>query len=258
MMLKHKRALVTGGGRGIGRAIATKFAESGARVAIGSRDYERLKKTAQELEDWGGEVLPLPLDVTKKSEVESTLRTIKARWGGIDIVVNNAGISGMNPLDEDGDSLWYRVIETNLTGMYLVTKAALAVMPDHSHGRIINISSVLGKFGVPGYTAYCTSKHGVIGFTRALAPEVIKRGITVNALCPGWTNTEMAHEGIRQISQRLNISPEEFTKQAMAQVPLGRMVDPMEVANLALYLASEAAQAMTGQALNLCGGATTA
>lgn len=258
MTRKGKRAMVTGGGRGIGKAIATRFVQQGAYVAICSRDFTNLQEAAQSLNSLGGTVLPIRLDVRDKSEVMATIGKIKEQWGGLDILVNNAGVSGINPMTEPDDDRWHHIIETNLTGTYFVTKAALAVMPDHSNGRIINISSVLGKFGVPEYTAYCASKHGLIGFTRALAQEVVRRGITVNAICPGWTDTEMADEGIREISGRLGISPEAFRRQALAQVPLGRMVDPLEVADLVLYLCSDAAQAMTGQAINLCGGATMA
>jgi NAD(P)-dependent dehydrogenase (short-subunit alcohol dehydrogenase family) len=112
--------------------------------------------------------------------------------GRASFLVNNAGISGLSLIDDEDDSKWYDIVNTNLHGMYLVSKAVLKHIPDNSDGRIINISSVLGKFGVPGYTAYCTTKHGMIGFTRALALEVVQRGITVNTICPGWVDTEMA------------------------------------------------------------------
>jgi ketoreductase len=140
--------------------------------------------------------------------------------------------------------------------MYLITKEVLKHMPDNAGGRIINISSVLGKFGVPGYTAYCTAKHGMIGFTRALALEVVKRGITVNTVCPGWVDTEMAALGIDESAALQGITAQQFKAQAVAAVPIHRFLDPDEIAELVAYIASDAAHGITGQALNICGGQT--
>ena len=258
MILKDKVAVITGGGRGIGRAIAERFAQEGASVAICSRSVGNLTKTAQELNGQGHTVLSFCCDIGKAGDVDKTISDIVGKFGRIDILVNNSGASGMNPLDNPDDSKWIEIINTNLTGMYLMTKRAIHEMKDPNGGRVINISSVLGKFGVPGYTAYCTSKHGVIGFTRSLAQELAPCAITVNAICPGWVDTEMAAQGITEISTHIGVSPEEFKKDALTRVPLGRFLDPTEVADLALYVASDSARSMTGQALNICGGATTA
>jgi ketoreductase len=140
--------------------------------------------------------------------------------------------------------------------MYLITKEVLQHMPEHQGGRVINISSVLGKFGVPGYAAYCTTKHGMIGFTRALALEVVDRGITVNAICPGWVDTEMATQGIKETAVLQGITPEEFKAQAVAAVPIKRFLETDEVARLVCYIASDLARGITGQAINICGGQT--
>jgi NAD(P)-dependent dehydrogenase (short-subunit alcohol dehydrogenase family) len=140
--------------------------------------------------------------------------------------------------------------------MYLVTKETLKQMPNDSGGRVINISSVLGKFGVPGYTAYCTTKHGMIGFTRALALEVVSRAITVNTICPGWVDTEMANQGIEETAALQGITPEQFKAQAIGGVPIKRFLEADEVAELVCYLASDRAKGITGQALNICGGQT--
>jgi NAD(P)-dependent dehydrogenase (short-subunit alcohol dehydrogenase family) len=252
--LAGRVALVTGGGRGIGRAIALALAREGARVAIGGRDSEALEATGAEL---GAGALALPLEVTDPESVERFVAAACARLGAPRILVNNAGLSGRTPIDGEADGLWERILATNLTGMYLCSRAALARMPDSDGGRILNLSSVLGKFGVAGYTAYCAAKHGVIGFTRALALEVAPRGITVNALCPGWVDTAMAHRGFAAGAAATGTSRAEFERQALANVPLGRIIQPGEVGELAVYLASDAAAMMTGQALNLCGGATT-
>ncbi|HEX2933380.1 MAG TPA: SDR family NAD(P)-dependent oxidoreductase [Candidatus Binatia bacterium] len=255
-MQKLKTALVTGGGTGIGKAIAAQLAKNGTRVAIASRTLAHVEATASGLNSVGLDVMAVQMDVRKKQDIEKAVSQIVARWGKIHILVNNAGISGLSLISDADDSRWYDIIETNLNGMYLVTKTVLKHMPDHSGGRVINISSVLGKFGVPGYTAYCTTKHGMIGFTRALALEVVDRGITVNTICPGWVDTEMASLGIKETAALQGITPEEFKAQAVAAVPIKRFLDPEEVAEFVGYIASEAAGGITGQAMNICGGQT--
>lgn len=255
-MLTAKTALITGGGSGIGKAIATQLAKSGARVAIASRNLARVKSAAEELTSLGLEALALQMDVRKKAAVEAAVKAIASQWGGIHILVNNAGISGLSTINDPDDSRWYDTVDTNLNGLYLVTKAVLRHMPDHAGGRVINISSVLGKFGVPGYTAYCTTKHGMIGFTRALALEVVSRGITVNAICPGWVDTEMAELGIKETAALQGMTPEQFKAQAIAAVPIKRFLQADEVAELVCYIASDAAAGITGQAMNICGGQT--
>lgn len=255
-MLDGKIALVTGGGTGIGKAIARKLAEKGAKVAIASRRAAQVQQAVEDLKKASLTALPLPMDVRNKPAVESAIDTLVATWGPPHILVNNAGISGLSLLADPDDSRWYDIIDTNLNGLYLVTKAVLKRMPDHAGGRIINISSVLGKFGVAGYTAYCASKHGMIGFTRALALEVVNRGITVNTICPGWVETEMASLGIKETAALQGITPEEFRAQAVAAVPIQRFLEADEVAELVCYVASDAARGITGQAMNICGGQT--
>jgi ketoreductase len=255
-MLTDKIAIVTGGGTGIGRAIATSMAKSGAKVVIASRNSAHIDQTAGDLTRLGLSVIPLRMDVRNKDEVRQAVSDVVARWGAIHILVNNAGISGLSLMDDADDTKWHAIIDTNLNGMYLTTKEVLKHIPDNSGGRIINISSVLGKFGVPGYTAYCTTKHGMIGFTRALALEVVKRGITVNTICPGWVDTEMAMSGIRETAALQGVTAEEFKAQAIAAVPIRRFLAADEVAELVCYVASDAAKGITGQALNICGGQT--
>ena len=196
------------------------------------------------------------MDVRDQVSVDAGVRRIVDRFGKIDIVVNNAGISGVTPVDAPETKDWLDIIQTNVVGSYYVTRAAAPHIPNG--GRVIMISSVLGKFGVPGYTAYCTAKTGLIGFTRALALELAPRKITVNALCPGWTDTEMARSGMRDIAKDLGISVEEFRQQAMARVPLGEMVEPEEVANLVAILVAETGSKITGQAISICAGSTQA
>ena len=255
-MLSNKVAFVTGAGRGIGKAIALAMAKNGAKVAIAARGREHIESTAAESRKLGSPMLPMQMDIRKKADVERGIAGIMAEWGAIHILVNNAGISGLSLISDPLDHKWYDIIDTNLSGMYLVTKTVLKHMPDHSAGRVINISSVLGKFGVPGYTAYCTAKHGMIGFTRALALEVVSRGITVNTICPGWVDTEMASLGINETAALQGITPEEFKAQAVAAIPIKRFLDAAEVAEFVCYIASDAAKGITGQAMNICGGQT--
>src|SRR5436190_1406974 len=186
--------------------------------------------------------------------VDEGIRRINDRFGKIDIVVNNAGIGGASAIDAPDTAHWLDVIQTNVLGTYYVTRAATPLIPNG--GRIIMISSVLGKFGVPGYTAYCTAKTGLIGFTRALALELAPRKITVNAVCPGWTDTEMARSGMRDFAKEQGISVEEFKAQAMSRVPLGEMVEPEEVANLVAFISADTGNKITGQALSICSGST--
>lgn len=256
MRLVDRTAFITGGGTGIGLAIARAYLAEGARVAIASRDAARLRVAATELDPSGARVMPVDMDVTDRASVMRGVAAVIARWGSIDMLVNNAGVAGITSLREADEVLWHRIIATNLTGMYVVTKVVAPHIKDHAHGRVINLSSVLGRFGVPGYAAYCASKHGVIGLTRSLSLELAPRGITVNALCPGWVDTAMAHEGIANGARAMGISEAEFRRQAEAAVPLQRFMQPDEIGQLAVYVASDAADGMTGQALNLCGGAT--
>jgi ketoreductase len=255
-MLKDKIALVTGGGTGIGKFIGLQMAKNRAKVAIASRNRSHLATAAAEFEALGLPVLPIPMDVRKKQDIQQAVTVIIAKWGAIHILVNNAGISGLSPINDPDDSRWSNILDTNLNGMYLITKEVLKHMPDHCDGRVINISSVLGKFGVPGYTAYCTTKHGMIGFTRALALEVVDRGITVNTVCPGWVDTEMATQGIIETAEFQGITPEQFKVQAVAGVPIRRFLESDEIAALVCYLASDQARGITGQAINICGGQT--
>lgn len=204
----------------------------------------------------GDRALAVAMDIRDQKNVEHGIQRVADRFGKIDIIVNNAGVSGVTPIDAGDTAPWIDIINTNIVGSYHVTRAAIPHMPDG--GRVIMISSVLGKFGVPGYTAYCTAKTGLIGFTRALALELAPRKITVNALCPGWVDTEMALTGIKNGAAAQEISVEEFRKQAMSRVPLGEMVTPEEVANLVAFLASDAGKNITAQAISICGGSTQA
>ena len=200
--------------------------------------------------------LAVAMDIRDQTSVDAGVRRIVERFGRIDVVVNNAGISGVTPIDASDSAAWLNIMNTNILGTYYVTRSAVPRMPNG--GRIVMMSSVLGKFGVPGYTAYCTAKTGLIGFTRALALELAPRKITVNALCPGWVDTEMALMGMKNGAAVQGITLEDFRKQALSRVPLGEMGTPDEVANLVVFLASDAGRNITAQAISICGGSTQA
>jgi ketoreductase len=249
-----RTSLVTGGGRGIGRAIAHALAGADTLVAIAGRTRSQLQSTAADLERLGGKALAIEMDVTNEASVAAGMQRLRDAAPRLDVLVNNAGVGGGEPVAGSNVDSWRRIIDTNLTGTYLVTREAVDRLQDG--GRIVNISSVLGRFGVPGYTAYCASKHGVIGFTRALALELAPRRITVNALSPGWVETEMAAQGMQLGADAAGETFEQFRERALAAVPIKRIIQPEEVAELVRFLASPAASAITGQTYNICGGQT--
>jgi NAD(P)-dependent dehydrogenase (short-subunit alcohol dehydrogenase family) len=247
--------LVTGGGRGIGRAIALAFAQPSMHVVVAGRTTRSLEATAHDVRARGASASCVVMDVAEPDSVTRAVDLLRADGvERVDVLVNNAGVGGGEPVQGSDIERWRHTVDVNLFGMYLVTRACLPAMPDDS--RIVNLSSVLGRFGVPGYTAYCAAKHGVIGFTRALALELAPRRITVNALVPGWVDTDMASEGMAQGAAATGVTFEEFRKQALEAVPLKRMIQPAEVAALARFLAAPEASAITGQAYNICAGQT--
>lgn len=247
-----KVAVVTGGGTGIGLAIASRLGRDGYAVAICGRREVVLKKAAAQLEKQGVRVFQQTCDVGDPSSVEAFFKAVGEAFGRVDCLVNNAGGSGHTSVQQPADRLWRSIIRSNVDGLYYCTSRAQALMPDG--GRIVNISSVLGKFGVPGYAAYCSSKHAAVGFTRSAALELAPRKITVNALCPGWVDTEMARQGMERGAQAVGVSADQFRAKALNAVPLKEMIVPEEVADLVAFLAGSEARNITGQSINICGG----
>ena len=234
MELKDRTAIVTGGGRGIGRAIAVLFAKEGARVVVSARSAGQVEEVVEQIIRDGGEAIGVSADVSREEDVRRMVEETMARFGGIDILVNNAGILRNGPLVSIEPEEWVRVIETNLIGTFYCTRAVAPILIERGWGRIINMSSRSGKIGHPFTTAYCASKHGVIGFTKALAEELAAFNITVNAICPGVVLTDMVPETIReQVGKKI--------------------IKPAHIADLALFLAKEASSSINGEAINIFG-----
>ncbi|WP_116041245.1 SDR family NAD(P)-dependent oxidoreductase [Amycolatopsis palatopharyngis] len=249
-------ALVTGATSGIGLEIARSLARGGAKVYIGARNADRLAQTVKSLRDAGYEVDGQTCDVTEADDIRSLVRSAKDAFGPISILINNAGRSGGGVTKDIADELWFDVINTNLNSVFVMTKEVLnnGGILDRGWGRIINIASTGGKQGVLHGAPYSAAKHGVVGFSKALGLELAKTGVTVNAVCPGFVETPMAERVRQAYSSIWDVSLDEVKERVSARVPIGRYVVPEEVAAMVDYLVSSGANAVTAQALNVCGG----
>src|ERR687885_996863 len=243
-------ALVTGGGTGIGAAIATRLAEAGARVTVVGRRPELL----QEVADGLFTAQAVPFDVTDEEEIETGLATATEEFGPIDILVNNAGAAEAAPFEHTTLDTWRAMLEVNLTGVFLMSRVVLPAMVERRWGRIVSIASTAGLKGYAYVAAYCAAKHGVIGLTRSLALEVAQKGITVNVVCPGYTETELLSESVANIVDKTGASENEARAQLLESNPQGRFVSPEEVAEAVAWLVSSNAGAITGQAIVVAGG----
>ena len=250
-MLNGKVTLITGGGRGIGRAIALAFAREGARVAVAARTAEQVEQVAAEI---GNGAIAVVCDVSDPQSVTQMFAQTQGHLGNVDILVNNAGIAESATLVTTSDDLWQRHLAINLSGTFYCTRAALPAMLQKKWGRIINVASIAGKAGAPYIAAYSASKHGVMGLTRSVAIEVATSGVTVNAICPGYVDTEMVSRGIDRITTRTGRSADEALESIKKTSPQHRLATPEEVAAVALLLASDEGRGINGQGINVDGG----
>lgn len=245
MKVKDRVALVTGAGQGLGKAIAFALAAEGAAVAVNDHpmNEERAMKTVQELRERGAVSDWFKADVSNEEEVNAMVEEVRKKFGRIDILVNNAGINRDGILHKASEKDWEAVLAVNLTGPFLLTKAVLPGMREQNYGRIVNISSVTGRTGIFGTVYYTTAKTGLIGLTKVTAAENAKKGITCNAVAPGYIKTEMMLK-----------YPEAQLKALIEKIPVGRLAEPSEIAEAVLFLASDSSSYITGSVLDINGG----
>ena len=250
-LLTGRHALVTGGGRGIGLAVAAALRHAGAAVTLAGRRSDELVARVGEL---GEQVQSVVIDVTDAAAVATGFERAQRAFGPVAILVNNAGVARSAPFHRTDAALWNEMLAVNLTGTYLCCRAALPGMLAAGFGRIVNIASTAGLTGYAYVTAYCAAKHGVVGLTRALALETARSAVTVNAVCPGFTDTEMTQQSIANIVTKTGKSEEEARGALTERNPQRRLVRPEEVANAVLWLCSPGSEAVTGQSISVSGG----
>lgn len=251
--LAGRHALVTGGGKGIGYAIAHDLLALGARVTITGRNADTLARAASTLAA-GDRLATVAGDVSDRASIDSTFAQARARFGPIAILANNAGQASSGAFGRIDDALWNRMLDVNLTGTFLGTQNALPDMLDAKWGRIVNVASTAGLRGYAYVAAYCASKHAVIGLTRALALELATKGVTVNAVCPGYTETDIVTDTIDKVMRKTGRSEVEARAELTKFNPQGRLVTPEEVAEAVAWLCLPGSSSITGQAIAIAGG----
>jgi len=247
--LEGQHAVVTGGGSGIGAAIAAVLQQQGARVTLLGRGEQRLAATANELE-----AQYAVADVTVSTEVQQAFKSAAERQGPVSILVNNAGAAEARPFHKMDEDFWQFMLNVNLNGVYLCTRAVIEPMLTARYGRIINIASTAAQHGYAYVSAYSAAKHGVIGLTRSLALEYARKGITVNAVCPGYTDTDIVANSVENIVKATGRSAEEALADLVKSNPQGRLIDPAEVADTVLWLCRKESSSITGQSISIAGG----
>lgn len=250
-----KYALVTGASRGIGEDITLTLLADNYFVFVISQNINNLKKFEHKNYKYKSNFLTISTDVSNINEVKKAFEIIKEKTDQLDILVNCAGVSKLNLLNNESDEeSWHKQININLTGTYYFSKNAYLMMKENNFGRIINISSVYGLIGGEGYSAYCASKHGVIGLTKSMSLETAKYNITVNAICPGWVETDMFDNDMQELSDEYGIDKNDLIQDEKISVPTKNFTTVKEISDLVKYLISDSAKNITGQSINISGG----
>jgi NAD(P)-dependent dehydrogenase (short-subunit alcohol dehydrogenase family) len=252
--LDQQVAIITGASRGIGRAIAQAYAAEGASLCLVATDKVRLNEVKDALGLPDERIMTVGLNVTDRDACFAAVAQVEQRFGRVDVLVNNAGVYRAKPFMDYVPQDFQDMLDVNLFGVLHFTQACLPGMQARQHGRIVNMASTAGKWGSRNQSAYNVSKHAVVGLTRCLALEASPYKVTVNAICPGFIQTDMVEELKAQVAKSTGISGEDMVKAALARVPLGRVLDPDEIASLAVYLGSAESRGMTGQSIHLDGG----
>lgn len=251
MATPARHAFVTGGGRGIGAAIARRLVADGLRVTVAGRRLDVVQALAAEDPE---HLHAVAVDVADATQVGAALAAAAARFGPVQVLVNNAGQAESTPFLKMDAALWQRMLEVNLTGTMLCTQAALPAMLAAGWGRVVNVASTAGQVGYPYVAAYCAAKHGVVGLTRALALEFAPRGVTFNAVCPGYTDTDIVRDSIARVVAKTGRSADEARAAFVQSNPQGRLVQPDQVADAVAWLCADGAGAVTGQSVSVSGG----
>jgi NAD(P)-dependent dehydrogenase (short-subunit alcohol dehydrogenase family) len=254
MFLAGRAAVVTGGGRGIGSEVARALARSGARVVVAARSEGPLRELVAELARDGLEAHAVACDVTDEASVEALARAAESAVGDVDILVNNAGIASSAPIKSTTLADWNRIMAVNATGPFLCTRAFIAGMAARGWGRVVNVASITSRMGSPYIAAYTASKHAVLGFTRVAAAEYATRGVSVNAVCPGYVDTPMTVDSVERVMERTGLDQERALAAILGTVNQKRLIAPGEVAFVVTSLCAEQAGGINGQAIVIDGG----